>query len=210
MKDVGRAAEIIRRLMKEYPEPRTALNFETPFQLLAATVLSAQSTDAQVNRITEGIFKKYRSAKDFASVTLGTFQREVAGVNFYKTKARNIHNAALMVVEKFGGEVPRTMQELVELPGVARKTANIVLSNAYGVIEGVAVDTHVKRLSQRLGLTKNEDPAKIERDLMEITPRKHWADLSHLLIFHGRKICTARKPRHAECVLFDICPSNSI
>jgi endonuclease-3 len=210
MKGADRVAEIIRRLMKEYPEPRTALNFETPFQLLAATVLSAQSTDTQVNRITEGLFKKYRNARDFASVPLGAFQKEVSGVNFYKTKARNIHNAALMVVERFGGRVPRTMEELVELPGVARKTANIILSNAYGVIEGVAVDTHVKRLSQRLGLTKNENPVKIERDLMEITPRKHWADLSHLLIFHGRKICVARKPRHGECVLFDICPSNSI
>jgi len=202
--------EIIRRLKKEYPEPKTALNFRNPFELLVATVLSAQTTDALVNKVTENLFKKYRTVKDYANAPLETLQDDVRSVNFYKTKAKNIQAAAKMIAEKFNSRVPKTMDELISLPGVARKTANIILSGAYGINEGIAVDTHVKRLSFRLGLTKNEDPVKIETDLMGLTPKEEWGNLSHLLIFHGRKICQARKPLHRECVLYDICPSRNI
>ena len=202
--------EIIRRLKKEYPEPKTALNFRNPFELLVATVLSAQTTDALVNKVTENLFKKYRTVKDYANAPLETLQNDVRPVNFYKTKAKNIQAAAKMIAEKFNSRVPKTMDELISLPGVARKTANIILSGAYGINEGIAVDTHVKRLSFRLGLTKNEDPVKIETDLMGLTPKEEWGNLSHLLIFHGRKICQARKPLHRECVLYDICPSRNI
>jgi endonuclease-3 len=202
--------EIIRRLKKEYPEPKTALNFRNPFELLVATVLSAQTTDALVNKVTENLFKKYRTVKDYANAPLETLQNDVRSVNFYKTKAKNIQASAKMIAEKFNSRVPKTMDELISLPGVARKTANIILSGAYGINEGIAVDTHVKRLSFRLGLTKNQDPVKIETDLLGLTPKEEWGNLSHLLIFHGRKICQARKPLHRECVLYDICPSRNI
>lgn len=202
--------EIIKRLKKEYPRPGTALNFTTPFELLVATILSAQTTDALVNRVTETLFKKYKTIEDFATMPAEKLAQDIRSVNFFNTKAKNIHNAAKMIIEKFGGNVPKTMEELTSLPGVARKTANIVLWNVFGINEGVAVDTHVKRLAQRLGLTKNENPAKIEQDLMAVTPRKEWGNLSHLLILHGRKVCTARNPRHQECVLYDLCPSRNI
>jgi endonuclease-3 len=205
------AAEIVMRLKKEYAgTPQTALHFSTPFELLAATILSAQTTDVQVNKVTETLFKKYRTLEDFANTTPEKLAKDVASVNFYKNKAKNINNTAKMILEKFNGKVPKTMAELVTLPGVARKTANIVLSSAFGIDEGIAVDTHVKRLAYRLGLTKHEDPVKIENDLISITPQQEWGDLSHLLIFHGRKICQARKPKHDECVLSDICPSRNI
>jgi endonuclease-3 len=210
MKIQDRVTEILKRLRREYPEPETALNFMNPFELLVATILSAQTTDVHVNRVTESLFKKYKSVKDYADASPGTFQRDISSVNFYKTKAKNIQGSAKMVVERFNSKVPKTMDELVNLPGVARKTANIVLSNAYGINEGIAVDTHVKRLAYRLGLTKNEDPVKIEKDLMAITPKEEWGNLSHLLIFHGRKICQAKKPKHDECVLYDMCPSKDI
>ncbi len=204
-------SEILKRLKKKYAgTPGTALRFATPFELLVATILSAQTTDAQVNKVTEGLFKKYRTIEDFANTTPEKLAKDAASVNFYKNKAKNINNAAKMIVKQFGGNVPRTMEELVTLPGVARKTANIVLSGAFGKNEGIAVDTHVKRLANRLGLTKNEDPVKIEKDLMASAPQKEWGVLSHLLIFHGRKICRAIKPVHAECVLADICPSKNI
>jgi endonuclease-3 len=202
--------EIIKRLKKEYPELKTALTFSNPFDLLVATVLSAQTTDVHVNKVTGNLFKKYKSIKDYANVPLETLQKDVNSINFYKTKAKNIHESAKMTIEQFNSKVPRTMEELITLPGVARKTANIILSSAYGINEGIAVDTHVKRLANRLGLTKNEDPVKIEKDLMEITPQSEWGNLSHLLIFHGRKICQAKKPYHKECVLYDICPSKNI
>ncbi len=210
MENREKILEILRRLKKEYPQPKTALNFSSPFELLVATVLSAQATDVLVNKVTDKLFKKYRSVKDYADVSLKEFQEDVRSINFYKNKAKNIQAAAKMIIEKFNGVVPKSMDELLKLPGVARKTANIILSNAYGINEGIAVDTHVKRLAQRLGLTKNEDPVKIEKDLMEITPQKEWGNLSHLLIFHGRKICQAKKPNHKECILFDICPSRDI
>ncbi len=205
-----KACEILRRLRREYPSPKVALNFNTPFELLVATILSAQTTDVHVNKVTENLFKKYRSVKDYADTPIENLQKDVSSVNFYKTKARNIQGTARMIIEKFHSEVPKTMDDLISLPGVARKTANIVLSNVYGIDEGIAVDTHVKRVSYRLGLTKNEDPVRSERDLMAITPREEWGNLSHLLIFHGRKICQAKKPKHQECVLYDICPSNKI
>lgn len=202
--------EILRRLKKEYAgAPRTALQFSTAFELLAATILSAQTTDVQVNKVTEKLFKKYRTIDDFANTAPEKLEKDVASVNFYRNKAKNISNSAKMILQRFGGKVPETMEELVSLPGVARKTANIVLSSAYGINEGIAVDTHVKRLANRLGLTKYEDPVRIEGDLIEITPQKEWGDLSHLLIFHGRKICKARKPDHGVCVLRDICPSKN-
>lgn len=209
MKIQERVTEIIKRLRREYPEPETALNFKNPFELLVATILSAQATDVHVNRVTESLFKKYKSVKDYADASPVTFQKDISSINFYKTKAKNIQDSAKMVVERFNSKVPKTMDELVSLPGVARKTANIVLSNAYGINEGIAVDTHVKRLAYRLGLTKNEDPVKIEKDLIAVTLREEWGNLSHLLIFHGRKICQAKKPKHDECVLYDMCPSKN-
>jgi endonuclease III len=202
--------EIIKRLKKEYPKPKTALSFTSPFELLVATILSAQSTDTLVNKITEKLFKKYRTIQDYATVSLVDLQKDVSSINFYKTKAKNIQASAQLIIERFNSKVPNTMDELTSLPGVARKTANIILSNVYGIHEGIAVDTHVKRLAYRLGITKNENPVKIEKDLMEITPKNEWGNLSNLLIFHGRKICQAKKPNHQECVLYDICPSKNI
>jgi endonuclease-3 len=202
--------EIINRLKKEYPVLKPALNFKSPFELLAATILSAQTTDIQVNKITETLFRKYKSIKDFSNADPTALERDVSSVNFYRNKARNIQNAAKLIIGQYNGEVPRTMDDLTSLPGVARKTANIVLYNAFGIIEGIAVDTHVMRLAQRLGLTKYGEPTKIEKDLMEIVPKKEWGNITHLLIFHGRKICAAKKPLHEKCVLFDICPSRNI
>ena len=202
---------ILKRLKKEYAgTPQTALRFSSPFELLIATILSAQTTDVLVNKVTEDLFKKYRTVKDFADTTPEKLAKDIRSVNFFNNKAKSINKAAKMILEKFGGNVPQAMDDLIILPGVARKTANIVLSSAFGINEGIAVDTHVKRLANRLGLTKDEDPVKIENDLMPITPKKEWGDLSHLLIFHGRKICQARKPNHQECVLYDICPSKNI
>lgn len=202
--------EIIKRLKKEYPVIKTALNFSTPFELLAATILSAQTTDAHVNKVTEPLFKKYRSIKDFANADLSALEKDLSSINFYRNKSKNIRNTAKIILEKFNGELPRTMEELTSLPGVARKTANIILFNVYGINEGIAVDTHVRRVAGRLGLTKNDDPVKIEKDLMEITPKKEWGNITHLLIFHGRKICQAKKPLHDKCILSDICPSRDI
>jgi endonuclease-3 len=203
--------EILKRLKKVYAgTPQTALRFSTPLELLVATMLSAQTTDVLVNRVTEELFKKYRSVQDFADTTPEKLSQDIRSVNFFNNKAKSINRTAKMLIEKFNGNVPQTMEELVALPGVARKTANIVLSSAFGVNEGIAVDTHVKRLAFRLGLTKHDDPVKIEQDLIALTPRKDWGDLSHLLIFHGRAICQARKPKHGECVLFEVCPSRNI
>ncbi len=203
-------SEIIKRLKKEYPEPKTALTFKAPFELLVATILSAQTTDVHVNKVTEILFKKYKTVKDYADVPLEMFKKDISSINFYNNKAKSIQGSAKMIIEKFNSKVPKTMEELISLPGVARKTANIILSNAYGINEGIAVDTHVKRLAFRLGLTKNEDAVKIENDLIAITPKEEWGNLSHLLIFHGRKICQAKKPNHKECALYDICPSRNI
>jgi len=200
---------IIKRLRREYPVLRSALNFRNPFELLVATILSAQTTDAHVNKVTESLFKKYKKLDDYLAVSPEEFTRDVRSVNFFNNKARNILASARMIKEAFGGRVPKSMEELVSLPGVARKTANILLYNAFGITEGIAIDTHVKRLANRLGLTAYDDPVKIERDLMAITPKDEWGDLTHLLIAHGRAVCQARRPMHQKCVLADICPSQN-
>jgi endonuclease-3 len=201
---------IIKRLRKQYPVLRSALKFRNPFELLVATILSAQTTDAHVNKVTETLFEKYKKLDDYVAASPEDFVRDVRSVNFFNNKARNILASARMIREHFGGRVPETMEELVTLPGVARKTANIILYNAFGITAGIAIDTHVRRLANRLGLTTSDDPVKIEQDLMAITPRKEWGDLTHILIAHGRTVCQARKPIHEKCVLADICPSRDI
>jgi endonuclease-3 len=210
MKDTTRpeqAREIIRRLKKEYPGQGTALDFSNPLELLVATILSAQSTDRQINRITPALFEKYRSIQDYAEAAPEELEAEIRSSGFYRNKARHIRGAARKIVEEYGGQIPRTMEELVTLPGVARKTANIVLSIGFGVVAGIAVDTHVKRLAGRLGLSKESNPDRIERDLMALVPRKDWGRVNYLLISHGRTVCNARKPLCPDCTLSDICPS---
>jgi len=197
---------IIELLEKEHPDAKVALHYSNPLELLIATILSAQATDKQVNIVTEKLFKKYRTAEDYANADLKELEEDIRSTGFYRNKARNIKNCCKTMVEKFDSQVPKTMEEILQLSGVARKTANIVLSNAYGIIEGIAVDTHVRRLAQRLGLTENEDPNKIEEDLMRIVPKKYWMRITDLLIFHGRRICTAKKPKCGQCVLNKICP----
>jgi endonuclease-3 len=202
-----RLLEIIRLLEKEYPDAKIALHYNNPLELLVATILSAQCTDKIVNMVTKGLFRKYTKAEDYANVRLDELEKDIKPTGFYRNKTKNIKAACKILVEKFDSEVPRTMEELVSLPGVARKTANIVLANAYGMVEGIAVDTHVRRLAKRLGLTENSDPNKIEKDLMAMVPRDKWLRITDLLIFHGRYICIARKPKCGECVLNKICPS---
>ena len=199
--------EVIARLKEAYPEARTELLWEDPLQLLIATILSAQSTDVRVNQITGGLFHKYRTAEDYAEADLLVLEEEIRSVGFFRNKARSIKNMARALVEEHGGEVPRTMEELVRLPGVGRKTANVVLGNAFSVNVGVVVDTHVRRVSRRLGLTEHQDPEKIERDLLEMVSEKERSLFSHLLIFHGRRVCKSRKPNCSGCVLNDVCPS---
>jgi endonuclease-3 len=201
-----RAAKIIQLLGKEHPDAKIALHYSNPLELLVATMLSAQTTDDRVNLVTKTLFKKYTNPEDYAQADIRELEQDVKSTGFYHNKARNVKNSCQLIVEKFHGKVPKTMEELLELPGVARKTANIVLFNAYGVTAGVAVDTHVRRLSQRLGLTENEDQDKIEQDLMRLVPKDQWMHLTDLLIFHGRRVCTAKKPNCAGCVLNKICP----
>ena len=201
-----RAARIIQALRKAIPDRQVALQFKTPLELLLATILSAQCTDKRVNIVTASLFKKYKTAKDYAAANLKTFELEIRSTGFYKTKAKNIINAAKALVERFGGKVPSRMEDLVTLPGVGRKTANVVLGNAFG-IPGIAVDTHVKRVAFRLNLTAHTDPGKIENDLNEIIPQKDWVELSHLLIWHGRLTCFARKPNCKGCGVNRYCPS---
>ena len=202
-----RVEKIIELLEKDYPDAKTALHYSSPLEILVATILSAQSTDKQVNVVTKSLFKKYKTAKDYADADLSELEQDIRSTGFYRNKAKHLKNAAKLLVEKYDGKVPQSMDKLVELQGVARKTANIVLSNAYGIVVGVAVDTHVKRLSQRLGLTDNTNPDKIEKDLMEIVPKSQWERITNLLIFHGRNVCTARKPNCKECTLNKLCPS---
>ncbi len=210
MTESDNIAEIIKRLEKEYPDARIALLYSNPFELLVATILSAQCTDEVVNRVTPGLFNKYQDVKDYATADVNTFEQDIKPIGFYRNKAKNIVNSARLVLEKYNGSVPRTMDELLTLPGVARKTANIVLYNTYGIKEGIAVDTHVKRLSKLLGLTSNTDPQKIEKELMPQVPGDRWGSFPYLLIEHGRAVCKARKPQHEKCVLNDICPSASL
>lgn len=205
-----RVIEIIELLEKVHPDAKLALNWSNPLELLIATILSAQYTDEGVNKVTEHLFKKYRTAEDYANANLEELENDIKSVRFYRAKARNIKRACQILVEKYGGEVPRTMEDLLSLPGVARKTANVVLSNAFGIIEGIIVDTHVSRVSRRLGLTNETDPNKIEKDLMEIVPREKWLRFADLLIFHGRRICKAKNPKCNECILNKICPSATV
>jgi len=197
----------LNRLKAEYPGATTELHWTNPLELLVATILSAQTTDVQVNQVTEGLFEKYRSAMDYAEADPSELEEDIRPTGFFRNKARSLQGMACALVEDHDGEVPRTMSELVALPGVGRKTANVVLGNAYSVDEGVVVDTHVKRLSNRLGLSSEQNPEKVERDLMRIVPREDWTIFSHLLILHGRRVCKARKPDCPGCVLNDICPS---
>jgi endonuclease-3 len=202
----SRTAKVIKRLRKAYPQAHCALNHTNPFELLIATILSAQCTDARVNIVTADLFRKYRGPEDYLKVPQAELENDVRTTGFFRNKARNIQNACKRIVDEYKGKVPRTMEELLTLGGVARKTANVVLGNAFGIASGVVVDTHVGRLSQRLGLTTNTDALKIEKDLQELVPRKDWIMFPHLLISHGRQICIARKPKCSECVLNDLCP----
>jgi len=202
-----RAKKIIALLHKEYPNPKIALDFSNPLQLLIATILSAQCTDARVNMVTPGLFKKYPTALDFANANQAELEEEIRSTGFFRNKAKSIITCCKALVERHGGNVPAAMEDLVQLGGVGRKTANCVLGGAFGINAGVVVDTHVKRVSQRLGLTKNDNPEKIEPDLMALAPQKEWYDLGNMLIWHGRKICEARKPKCPDCVLLKHCPS---
>jgi endonuclease-3 len=202
-----RTQKVIELLEKQYPNAKTALNYTNPLEILVATMLSAQTTDERVNIVTKSLFNKYKTPEDYAGADIKELEQDVRSTGFYHNKARNLQKCCQLLVEKFHSQVPKTMMELLELPGVARKTANIVLFNAYGVIAGIAVDTHVGRLSQRLGLADSDKPERIEAELMEITPKEKWMKLTDLLIFHGRQICVARKPKCEICVLNQICPS---
>ncbi|MCX6570257.1 MAG: endonuclease III [Candidatus Aminicenantes bacterium] len=202
-----RIGRIIGLLRERYPQPRTALEFQNPLQILVATILAAQCTDERVNRITPGLFRKYPTAAAFARADRTELEQEIRSAGFFRNKAKNIIGAARRIVEEFGGAVPDSMAALVTLPGVARKTANIVLSAGYGKAEGIAVDTHARRLSRRLGLSRHEDPEKIERDLLAVVPKDDWLDFNFLLVEHGRALCQARKPKCPECFLRRICPS---
>jgi endonuclease III len=206
MKPAGQMLEMIRLLKDEYPISRTALRYETPHQMLVATILSAQCTDVRVNVVTEELFRKYKGINEFAEADLQELEQDIRSTGFYRQKAKNIKNSSIAILENFSGNVPDTMEELITLPGVGRKTANVVLSSAYNITEGIAVDTHVKRLSFRLGLTRYTDPAKIEQDLMKLAPKEEWSDLSYRLILHGRAVCSARKPEHGICMLQHLCP----
>ena len=203
-----RAARILELLEKEYRDVEgTELSWGTPLELLVATILSAQSTDEQINKVTKTLFSKYRTAADYANAPRRELEEDIKSSGFFHRKAELIQEASRQIVEEFGGKVPRTMDELMRLKGVARKTANIVLGNAYGVVEGIAVDTHVMRLSQRLGFTKQKSRDKIERDLMELFPRDKWFSINYLLIAHGRRVCEAKKPDCGQCVVGLLCPS---
>jgi len=208
MKNIrDRAKEIVGRLKKEYPDVKIALRYSNPLELLVATILSAQCTDARVNLVTENLFRKYRTAMDYARANIKAFEQEIRSTGFYRNKAKNIITLGKILSEKYDGNVPSTMEELTKLPGVARKTANVVLGIAFGKPEGIAVDTHVRRLAQRFGLTRNDDADKIEQDLMKLIPRNNWTILTILLMAHGRKVCTARNPSCNTCILRTICPS---
>jgi len=201
-----RANEILIRLKRLYPDAVCSLNYETPVQLLVAVILSAQCTDERVNMVTPELFRRFPTAHDLANADLEELMELIKSTGFYRNKAKHIQGACRMIAEKFGGQVPQLMEDLLQLPGVARKTANVVLAHAFGINAGVTVDTHVKRLSRRLGLTKHEDPLKIERDLMNLLPQPDWENWSIRLIYHGRAVCTARKPLCEQCALADLCP----
>lgn len=198
---------IIAELRALYPDARCSLDFTNPLELLVATQLAAQCTDERVNIVTKSLFQKYRTVEDYATVSQEELEQDIKSTGFYRNKAKNIRTAAQRILTDFNGEVPRTMPELLSLAGVARKTANVVMGNAFGIVEGFTVDTHVTRLSRLFGWTTNTDPVKIEQDLMHIIPQEDWLDLSHLMIFHGRAICIARRPLCEQCALAPVCPS---
>ncbi len=204
-----RIEPIIDALRQRYPDARCALHFENPLQLLVATILSAQCTDVRVNKVTATVFTKYHTAADYADADPEVFEREIQSTGFFRNKTKSILGMAQALVERHGGEVPRSMDALVALPGVGRKTANVVLGNAFGIDEGVVVDTHVKRISTLLALTRQRDPDRIEQDLIRLVPRAVWTLFAHLLIHHGRAVCIARRPRCSECPVSTWCPSSS-
>jgi len=203
-----RTREIIRRLKRAYPGAKCSLNHSNPFELLIATILSAQCTDERVNIVTADLFRKYRKPEDYLKVSPRELEKDIQSTGFFRNKTKSIQGASKMLAETYGGEVPRTMDQLLELPGVARKTANVVLGNAFEIKAGVVVDTHVTRLSHRLGLSEEKTAEKIEQDLIQIVPKKDWVIFPHLMIYHGRKICRARNPQCAECEIEKPCPSS--
>lgn len=203
-----RTRKIIRTLKRAYPDATCSLNHSNPFELLIATILSAQCTDERVNIVTADLFRKYRQPQDYLDVAAEELQEDIRTTGFFRNKARSIQGAAKLLVEKYDGRVPRTMEQLLELPGVARKTANVVMGNAFGIASGVVVDTHVTRLSRRLRLTKEKTAERIEQGLIELVPKRDWVIFSHLLIAHGRKICKARNPLCSECEIEGLCPSS--
>src|SRR2546421_9626536 len=205
-----RALALTERFRKVYPDAHCELDFKTPLQLLVATILSAQCTDKRVNMVTPALFSRYRTAKDYTNAPQAGFENAIKSTGFYRSKTKSIRGAMRAIAEEHGGKVPDTMEELCALPGVGRKTANVVLGNAFHKDEGIVVDTHVIRLSQRLGLTKHKDAEKIERDLMKLVPHEHWTDWSHWLIWHGRRRCYARKPDCSQCEVFRLCPSGKV
>lgn len=205
-----RAIEVLIRLKRLYPDATCTLNYETPVQLLVATILSAQCTDERVNQVTPELFRRFPDTLAIASAQIEELEALVRPTGFYRNKAKNIQGACRAIMAEFGGEVPKRMEELLKLPGVARKTANVVLAHAYGINQGVTVDTHVKRLTRRLGLTEHENPIRIERDLMRLLPSEEWENFSIRLIYHGRAICKARKPECDACALADLCPSANL
>ncbi len=205
-----RLPEIVRLLREAHPDAKCALDYENPLQLLVATILSAQCTDERVNKVTPALFARFPTAQALAEADREELEQIIHSTGFYRNKAKNVQEACRRIVAEYGGEVPANMVELLTLAGVARKTANVVLGNCYGVADGVVVDTHVKRLSERLKLSAQTDPEKIERDLMALAPREEWIDLSHLLIFHGRRFCDARKPKCAICTISHLCPAASL
>jgi len=202
-----RIQKVLEILENTYPDAHIALKSRTPFQLLVTVILSAQCTDVRVNKVTPALFERFPDVKSMSEAPIEELENLIRSTGFFRNKAKNIKAASRLILERFGGKIPRTMKDMLTLPGVARKTANIVLYNAYGVIAGIAVDTHVKRLAKRLGMTNEVNAVKIERDLMAIVPRENWGKISYVLINHGRQICTARKPRCPECPVRDICPS---
>lgn len=199
--------KILVLLKKYYPQAKTALNFSSPLEILVATILSAQCTDKRVNMVTPVLFKKYRTAQDYTNTTKEELEKAIHSTGFFRNKAKSIQGACKLIVEKYNGRVPNTMKEILTLPGIARKSANVILHNAYGIVEGIIVDTHMRRLSHRLGLSAQQNPEKIEQDLMKIVPRKNWATFAYMVVDHGRKICKAIKPNCADCFLNKLCPS---
>ena len=207
MTEQERVSELMTRLHQMYPDAKCSLDFTKPLELLVATILAAQCTDERVNQVTATLFKKYRTAQDYASAPLQQLEQDLRQINFYRNKAKHVREACAILVARHGGQVPQSMQELLALPGVARKTANVVLGNAYSLVQGVIVDTHVGRISRRLGLSSSDDPVKTEQELMKKLPHQDWLDFTHLLIYHGRAICQARKPLCQQCALVDLCPT---